>query len=285
MRQYIRLVKFPLSVTVAAAFLAGYLVRTPRIDAMSGVLSFSVLLLACGCGCLNNYQDRFLDRRFSRTKNRPLPAKKIPPRLALALAMGLIPSGLYGLYHQSLTLFFLGLLATCCYNFLYTPLKRRTLWAMLPGVVCGMLPPWMGWLAAGGEPLSLKIGLITVIFGVWQMPHFWLLLLANHTDFARSGIPNMLTHLFDTQLKRILLIWVVGFAALTLCLPLVQLVRTDSAFLVLAINAAGLIFVFCILLFSDKHLRVYRALFIHLNLAVFISMTILVIDSTVFFQG
>ena len=285
MKQYIRLVKFPLSVTVAAAFLAGYLVQTPRIDVVSSTLFFSVLLLACGCGCLNNYQDRFLDKRFSRTRDRPLPANKIPSRLAMVLVMVLIPSGLYGLYCQSLTLFFLGLLAVCFYNFLYTSLKRRTLWAMLPGVACGMLPPWMGWLAAGGEPLSLKIWLIMVIFGVWQMPHFWLLLLANNTDFAESGIPNMLTHFLGTQLKRILLVWVVGFAALTLCLPLVQLVRTDGAFLALSINAAGLILVFCILLFSQKRLRVYRALFIHLNLGVFISMTILVIDSTLSFQG
>ncbi len=285
MNSYLRLIKFPLSLTVAAASLAGYLVQTPRIDSASNVLFLSVLLLACGCGCLNNYQDRFLDRCFSRTKDRPLPANKIFPGLAVVLSAVLISFGLYGLYGQSLTLFFLGLLAVYCYNLLYTPLKRRTMWAMLPGIVCGMLPPWMGWLAAGGEPLSIKIWFIMAIFVIWQMPHFWLLLLANDSDYAKTDIPNILAHLLNAQLKRILLVWVVGFAVLTLCLPLVQMVQTNSAFLALAINAAGLILVFCILLFSKKRLSSYRALFIHLNLAVLICMTILVVDRSFSFYG
>jgi len=270
---------------VAAASLSAYLLWWPRFDVRSGWLFFSMLFLACGSGCLNNYQDRFWDKDFSRTKDRPLPAKRISPSSALALTTVLMTAGLYGLARQSLALFLLGLLAAACYNALYTPLKRRTMWALAPGVVCGMLPPWMGWLAAGGEPFSQKIWLIMIIFGVWQMPHFWLLLLSHHADYVKTGAPSMLRYMVNAQLERILLVWVIGLAALTLCLPLAHLIRTEIAFVALAINATGLIVVFCILLFPGRLRYTYRGLFVHLNMAVFISMLILVADRTFSFYG
>ncbi len=244
-KEYLQLVKFPVSLTIASASLAGYLVQNPRVDTVSIFLFLSILLLACGCSCLNNYQDRFLDGRFSRTKDRPIPTNRVAPQHALVLSTVLILAGLYGLSLQSFSLFILGILAIGCYNFLYTPLKQRTPWAMLPGVVCGMLPPWIGWLAAGGETFSLKIWIIMMIFGVWQMPHFWLLLLDNEADYVKVGVPTLLTRLVKAQLERILLVWVVSLATLTLCLPLAHLIQTDGAFIALAVNAAGLSFVFC----------------------------------------
>ena len=100
----------------------------------------------------------------------------------------------------------------------------------------------------------------------------------------KVGVPTLLTRLVKAQLERILLVWVVSLATLTLCLLLPHLIQTDGAFIVLAVNAAGLSFVFCKLIYSSGKRASYRALFIHLNLAVFISMAIVVIDRALSFH-
>ena len=109
-----------------------------------------------------------------------------------------------------------GLLGVCFYNLIYTPLKRRTILAIVPGAVCGVLPILMGWMAAGGGLASPKVWILVVIFGVWQLPHFWLVVLANRRDYRSSGIPNMLGILSVRQLRKLVFVWVGSFVVLTL---------------------------------------------------------------------
>lgn len=286
-RHYLSLIKIRLSMAVAVAALAGFWLRAPLVDGRVAALFAAVLLLACGCAALNNHQDRILDRRFERTRNRPLPAGNIPPATALVMAAILIFSGLAGLLRLSLPVFLLGCCALCCYNLLYTPLKQKTAWAMLPGIACGMLPPWMGWLAAGGAPFDFNIWVVMIVFGLWQMPHFWLLVLANESDYRSAGFPTLLARLGKAPLNRILLVWVVSVAVSTLCLPLAEPLRTSGSLVVLVLNAGAVTAVACYLLLAGRTHGTggYRLLFIHLNLAVFISLAAVVIDRALIFAG
>jgi protoheme IX farnesyltransferase len=280
-RPYFSLLKLPLSTTIAASALGGYLIQNAWVAPAALQLFTGVLALACGCAGLNNVQDRYLDARLERTRTRPIPAGEIAPAAALAVSAFLACLGLGLLFASGQRLGWLGILAVACYNLLYTPLKPRTQWALLPGVVCGMLPPWMGWLAAGGQPFSVTIWMVMVIFGVWQLPHFWLLVLAHRTDYRAVGLPTLLRQLSTTQADRVLLVWASGLAFLTLCLPLGRLIQTDAALVALTLNAIWLIVVFGRRVLSTRQSPSYRRLFTHLNLAVFFTLAIAVAEQSV----
>lgn len=279
----LQLIKLPLSATIALSALVGCLIHTPRLEGPAILLWISTLLLACGCAALNNYQDRHLDQRFTRTRKRPLPLGCIAPERARVAAILLILSGLAGLLlWLPYTILLLGIAAVVCYNGLYTPLKRSTGWAMLPGMVCGMLPPWMGWLTAGGEPLSLQIILVMSIFGVWQIPHFWLVVLANEAEYQHTNLPTPLMHLTRSQLERILLAWVIALATLMLCLPLTRLIQTPLGLAAVLINTAVMTGLFLWAHQAIKKRPAYRTLFTQLNLAVFFSLAIVVFERVIY---
>ncbi len=71
----------------------------------------------------------------------------------------------------------LGIFTLLWYNLVYTPLKRITAFAVLPGALIGAMPPLIGWTAAGGNPLDMEIMAVAFLLFVGQMPHYWLLLL------------------------------------------------------------------------------------------------------------
>ena len=85
----------------------------------------------------------------------------------------------------------LGILSHVCYNGLYTPLKKKTCLAVLPGIVCGMLPPAIGWTA--GVITANHTGyhtliLLMLVTGIWQVPHF-MVLASRHTPVGSDPVP------------------------------------------------------------------------------------------------
>ena len=101
---------------------------------------------------LNCYVERDVDRAMSRTRNRPLPAGRMEPVVALRFALVLAAVSLPVLaLGSNLLTAGLGLLALLTYVFVYTPLKGHTDAAMLVGTVPGALPPLMGWTAVTGR--------------------------------------------------------------------------------------------------------------------------------------
>ncbi len=149
---YTELMKIPLSLMISLSSIFGYIMHTSRLDMPLFLTATAILLLACGGACLNNYQDRHIDRLFSRTRHRVLPSNAFPPGRALSLSATLIILGDVILYliRYDTTLPLLGATAIFLYNGIYTPLKSRSILAIIPGAVCGMMPPLIGWSAAGG---------------------------------------------------------------------------------------------------------------------------------------
>ena len=95
------------------------------------------------------------------------------------------------------------------YNAVYTPLKKVFSLAIIPGSLVGALPPLAGWVAAGGDILDPKIILISSFFFVWQIPHFWILLLIYGKDYDKGGFPTLTNVFSERQLKILLYIVVV----------------------------------------------------------------------------
>lgn len=216
------LLKLRLALAIAGAALAGYTAAGAARVAEAAALAGGVFLLACGAGALNNWQDRQRDATQARTRHRPLPAGRLPPGPALPVAAGLLAAG-FGLLATGP---FPGAVPTAAalavlgYNALYTPLKARSLLALVPGVACGALPPAIGWLAAGADLRAPLVWSLMTVFGLWQPPHLWLIQLMHDADYRRAQAPSLPQLVSPRQLGRILFAWLLALAIALLTLPL-----------------------------------------------------------------
>lgn len=218
--------RFELSLLVALSALAGHLFSgiTPGTDAL--LVGFGIVLLAMGCSALNQWQEQDLDTLMERTRQRPLPSGAITENRVLLLALSGIGSGLLllGLLSSWLPLL-LGSLATIWYNGVYTPLKRRTPFAALPGAVCGALPPLIGWAASGESIISPPALILAGTLFLWQIPHTWLLLCRYRRDLRRSGLPDLFEAIPLKRLLQINLCWLVALALCYFLFPLFGMIE------------------------------------------------------------
>ncbi len=225
-----------LSMLSAAAgyFLAAGGLHPSLLWALAGTF-----VLACGSAAINEVQEWRFDALMNRTKGRPIPSGRLRPGSGLLIAGGLAAAGTLLLFAGAgLQAGLLGLAALVSYNLVYTPLKRVTAFAVIPGSVIGAIPPAIGWVAAGGSLGDPRILALSFFFFVWQVPHFWLLLLKYGPDYERAGFP-VLTSLFSVrQLARLTFVWIVATAGAALLLPLFRSVT--SAGLLAVLLAASL---------------------------------------------
>ena len=188
----LRLGKIKISLLSTLSTATGYLLATGKITIHMFVPTAAVLLLACGSCALNQYQEREIDQSMERTKSRPIPSGRLNPEVALWISLGLILSGSFILYlgMNNLTLV-VGLLAVLWYNLIYTPLKQKTAFAAIPGALVGAIPPILGWVSGGGDIFDPRIWGIGLFLFIWQVPHFWLLLLDSSRDYEKAGLPSI----------------------------------------------------------------------------------------------
>ncbi len=140
---------------------------------------------------LNCYWERHSDRFMARTRNRPLPAGRMEPAVALAFGLALAALSLPALALGANPLTAgLGLLALISYVLAYTPLKARTAAAMLVGAVPGALPPLMGWTAVTGRIDAGGYVLFSILF-LWQIPHFIAIALFRKDEYAAAGLKSV----------------------------------------------------------------------------------------------
>ena len=185
---WLALAKPRLNALAVATVGIGYYLGAGTLDL--GVL-LSVLagsgLVAAGGAAFNQVAERDLDAMMTRTRSRPLPLGSISPAAGQLFATVLSIVGLIVLALGANLLAAVVALATLVsYAWIYTPLKRRTPWAVLVGAVPGALPPVIGWTAAAGA-LTVEAWLLFGIVFAWQLPHFHSLAWLHRDDYARAG--------------------------------------------------------------------------------------------------
>jgi heme o synthase len=223
--------------TLSAA--TGYVAYARGMETGLATCAAGVLLTAMGAGALNQCQDRDPDARMQRTRARPIPSGVLSLKSALALSILLIASGvviLWTKHGRESALIALGALAW--YNILYTYLKRAWAFAVVPGAVIGALPPVIGWTAAGGSLAAPRIIALAFFIFMWQVPHFWLLLLRHGKDYELAGLPSVTGVFGARQLMRVIAVWMLATVASSLLLPLFLL--ANSRWAVLGLAVAGL---------------------------------------------
>lgn len=148
-------------------------------------------LSVASANALNMWWEREGDRHMARTRNRPLPAGRMDPSAALCFGvlMGVLSAVVLAVWVNPLTSW-LGLFAIVSYVLVYTPLKRRSSFAVIAGAVPGAMPPLMGWTAATGHVDVVGLVLFALLF-VWQIPHTVAISFYCKADYDRAGIRTL----------------------------------------------------------------------------------------------
>jgi protoheme IX farnesyltransferase len=237
LRRSITLCRAGIALFAACSAVTGCLLATPDATGALALLATGTFLLACGASALNQYQERDIDALMARTRHRPLPAGTLSPRRAIVTAVLLLSAGSACLSANGRAVLLLGLCAVLWYNGIYTPLKRVTAFASLYGVLVGAIPPAMGWIAGGGLPSDPRLLVMALLFIVWQVPHFWLLLLRRDAEYRGAGLPSITLLLPPERLAGMTILWSAAAATLSLLLPLFGLVRSPATLALLAFLA------------------------------------------------
>jgi len=226
-KTFLELSKVKITVAVALTTITGYLLARGRFDIYLLLPTLGIFILACGSSAINHYQERDKDALMERTHNRPIPSGRISAKGALLFAFILTIVGSYILYDSAGPLAMqLGLLALLWYNAIYTPLKNKTAFAVIPGAVIGAIPPLVGWVAGGGSLLDARAMIMAFFFFIWQVPHFWLLMLKYGNEYEKAGYPAITKIYSESQIKNVTFIWVLATAVSALMIPLFYLTES-----------------------------------------------------------
>lgn len=244
-RDYLELIKpritiLELVTAVAGMYLACGAAWTPGLVIATLV---GAGLLAASANALNQYIERPLDAKMSRTAARPLPTGRMAPLEAVVFGVVAVAMGTTLLaLAVNFTTAALGLLSWFLYVAVYTPLKTRSTLNTAVGAVSGALPIVMGWTAGGGALNVTALGLFLVLF-LWQFPHFMAIAWLCRDDYARAGYK--MSTVVEPSGARAGAIAVAG-AALLLPAALLPSINTlfaayDYATLAVALGAAQLV--------------------------------------------
>lgn len=262
----LELTKIRITSFVTLTTVLGYVLAAGQFEWEMLAPVLGILLLACGSAVLNQFQERDVDALMARTRLRPIPSGRISARAALSFAISLAVVGSAIIFLQSgLLAASLAILALIWYNGVYTPLKKKHPFAVVPGSLIGSLPPMVGWVAAGGAVFDQQIVVVASFFFLWQIPHFWLLLLFFDDDYRAAGFATLSTLFSKRQVVRLTFIWMFAIAVLCLGMPLFGLVSSPWMMALLVVTALYLIFQASRLFFADDDRRGYRLAFRSIN--------------------
>lgn len=188
-RDLVDLVKPNITLMVAITTAGGAWLAPGELEWARTLITLAGVVMVVGAAnTLNCYLERETDKYMARTKNRPLPAGRMAPRVALwfGLVLAALSVPALVLWVNPLTGLLAGVAFTS-YVWVYTPLKQRTPQALLVGAVPGALPPLIGWTAVTGQADWPGIVLFAVLF-LWQLPHFLAISVYRQREYARAGV-------------------------------------------------------------------------------------------------
>ena len=273
---FMHAVKLPVCLMAAMSSVLGHVLFLSRFDAVSLWVFAGVFLLATGACSVNVIQEKTIDRLYDRTRDRTRAIAALSETLLLMFACLCCISGvvLLALHGHGQVPPILGLASLFFYNAIYTPMKRHSGFALIPGGVAGALPPVIGWTAAGGALLSFLPVILFVLFFLWQVPHFSLILLTHAKDYRKQGIfRNLATVLSEQGLKRITAIWLLSLGTSILFLTVIPgLLPTIAKIIIVVATIMFLVVVLFVLLCET--VVSFRKLFIFLNAYFFFSLVV-----------
>lgn len=257
----------------------GFIIARPGPGPEMLPLMTGIFILACGCSALNQYQERETDALMPRTAGRPIPSGKITPAAALYFSVALISSGVLTLLLTG-SVFgpLLGLAGVLWYNGLYTSMKRKTAFAAVPGALVGTITPAIGWVSGGGALSDPGMAALCFFFFMWQVPHFWLLVLNYGEEYEEAGLPSLTKIFTRAQLLRIIFIWISAVAVSGLFISTGGMIHTPPVNVLLLGASFWLVVNAVRLLLPGRGEIPYPLTFRKINIYVLLVMALLSVD-------
>jgi len=184
-----------------AAITASNIYNIPISPSTWALILGSVAAGSAAANVLTNYHDRDIDAIMERTKNRPIPSKRIYPAekarnfgyvlaaisLILAFGISFTTSMAQGIWAASFIAF--GLFNNVIiYSYV---LKRRSRSNIILGGLCGGMPPMIGWVAVTTNDLwTMGLAMAGLVF-IWIPMHIWALTLHFKEDYNKVNIPML----------------------------------------------------------------------------------------------
>jgi protoheme IX farnesyltransferase len=270
--------KVRISLPIALSALVGYTLKTGWLGGEVWMLMTGVFLMSCSSGAINHIQEYKTDALMPRTKNRPIPSGKISVKGAILVAISFFAYGAFILLTNFPPIVFItSFLTLLAYNAIYTPLKKVTAFAVVPGSLVGALPPYIGWFAGGGALLDERIIWVALFFFIGQIPHFWLLLLMFGKEYTLAGYPSLNSVFNDNQIKRLSYTWILATIATAFIVAMTVLNGSTTMFFLL-VYIFYLLFSLTTGILIKKDIPV-RASFLKLNFLYLLMMILLILDS------
>lgn len=205
------------------------------------------LVIASGC-VFNNIIDRDIDQKMQRTMRRALVINIVSVKQACVFGSVL---GVLGLLTLLITTNLLAVtiagLGFIFYVGIYTPSKRRTLYATHIGSISGAIPPAVGYVSVTNK-LTLTALLLFAVLATWQMPHFFAIAMYRLKEYRAARIPVLpaLRGARQTQIQIISYITLfiffcilLGIQAFDNALFIVVMVSTGLIWLVISLKGLG----------------------------------------------
>ena len=184
-----------------AALTASNIYNIPISIETWALMLFSVAAGSAAANTLTNYHDKDIDAIMERTKDRPLPSKRIYPAvkarnfglvlagISLALAFGIsftttLEQGIWA------TIFIAFGLVNNIIVYSYV-LKRNSRTNIILGGLCGGSPPMIGWVAVTMSDLwTMGLAMAGLVF-IWIPMHIWALTLHFKEDYNKVNVPML----------------------------------------------------------------------------------------------
>jgi protoheme IX farnesyltransferase len=225
--------KVKLSLAVTFSAVTGFLLFDNHPGTGILVMIAGVFLLASGAAALNQVTESEPDSSMERTKHRPIPDERIDRRNALLFAIILLVLGAGILVFCGYIPVVLGLATVFLYNVVYTSLKKISWFAVVPGALVGAIPPVIGYTAAGGNYPGAGIILFSSFMFLWQLPHFWLIILRYRSDYLKAGFKTLPAGIDDRLTKSLVFTWVTVTSILLAFLSVRELVFSRAIAMIL----------------------------------------------------
>ncbi len=194
-RDYIRLAKPGVTAGNVLTALAGYFLAAAHFGfAWPEFIGMSVgMVLVIGGACaLNNYLDRDIDAKMTRTKSRPSVSGDLSPLGMQVFAWLLFVVGTVVLLLTTnyLTVI-VGIAGFVTYVWLYGAwTKRTTVHGTAVGAVSGAFPIVGGYVATSNM-LDIGTLIVFLIIFFWQFPEFYSISIYRRKEYEAAGIPLM----------------------------------------------------------------------------------------------